>query len=121
MNSKKKTLKTKHTSKFKYLAATLFVGILLYAFVNSIIADILIKKSGQCVKAYIYKETSGGRTSPDFGYRFYVDSKTYNGLMSRNEVNKVGDNICIVYYIGFPDFNRSINYFDKGQLSCDCR
>jgi len=93
----------------------------IYAFINSIIADILIKRNGNCIQGFIYKETLGGKTSPSFGYRFLVSAKTYEGLMTEDEVHKVGDSICVVYYINYPDFNRPVSYFTSDKLKCNCK
>jgi hypothetical protein len=95
--------------------------ILIYAIINSIMADVLIKQNGNCIEAVIYKETSGGRTSPSLGYRFYVNSKAYKGLMMEDNVHKVGDSICVVYYINYPDFNRPLSYFTSDKLKCNCK
>jgi len=95
--------------------------ILLYAFLNSFIADILIKRNGSCIYAYIYKQTFGGKTSSSFGYKFDVGSKTYEGLMPEDKLHKVGDSICVVYCLNFPRFNRPISYFDHSQLKCGCK
>lgn len=121
MSNKNRPLKQKPTPRFQSAILIIVIIILLYAFVNSVIADILIKKNGQCIKAYIYKENPGTRTSPDFSYRFLVDCKTYKGVMSIVGNNKVGDSVCIVYFITHPDFNRPISYFDKGKINCDCK
>ena len=95
--------------------------ILLYAFVNSVIADMLIKQKGDCVQGVIYKETLGGKTSPSFGYRFLVNANTYEGLMTEDKVHKVGDSVCIVYYINYPHFNRPVSYFTPDKLKCYCK
>ncbi len=95
--------------------------ILLYAFINSIIADILIKRNGNCIKAFISRETLGGKTAPSLGYRFFVNSTIYNGLMSKDDIHNIGDSVCVVYYVNFPDFNRPVSYFTSNKLKCDCK
>ena len=95
--------------------------ILAYAFFNSIVGDFLLKRKGDCTKAIIYKETFGGKTKPSFGYRFFYDGNEYHGLVVKNEVLKIGDSICVVYFPAFPRINRPLVYFDAGQVKCDCR
>jgi hypothetical protein len=95
--------------------------ILLYAFANSCIADTLIKRNGNCMNGIIYRETLGGKTSPSFGYRFFVNSKAYEGLMTEDKMHKVGDSICVVYYVSYPKFNRPVSYFTSDKLKCSCK
>lgn len=81
----------------------------------------LFKGFGSCIEAIIYKETYGGKTSPSLGYRFFVNSETYKGLMVEDEVHKIGDSICVVYYANYPDFNRSASSFTPDKLKCICK
>ena len=65
--------------------------------------------------------TLGGKTSPSFGYRFFVNSRTYEGLMTEDKIHKVGDSICVVYYVSYPRFNRPVSYFTSDELKCSCK
>ena len=111
----------KQTSKLGKLVSILIGIVLVYAFINSVVADKLIKRNGKCIKAYIYKETLGGKTSPDFGYMFLINSKIYKGLMSIDEIHKIGDSVCVTFYINYPNFNRPVSYFSEGEVKCDCK
>lgn len=100
-----------------------FIGsivILLYALINSIGGDIILKKNGTCIKAILYRETFGGKTKPSLGYKFLFNGKTYDGLVVQDGVLKIGDSLCVVYLESFPSINRPVSYFDKGEIKCDC-
>lgn len=94
--------------------------VILYVLFNSIIADIFLRRTGKCIKAYIYTETIGTRTSADLGFRFSINNEVYKGLMPVDKVLKVGDSICIVYLESFPSVNRPLRYFESGEARCNC-
>jgi len=105
------------------LGKFIFVGsilILLYALINSVGGDIVLKKRGICIKAILYRETYGGKTKPSYGYKFLFNGKIYDGLVVQDGVLKINDSICVVYLESFPNINRPITYFDKGEIKCDC-
>jgi hypothetical protein len=99
----------------------LIIGILVYAVINSVGGDIVLKKNGVCTKGLLYRETSGGHTGRKFGYRFSLDGKRYTGLMAEDGILKIGDSICIVYWPSLPSVNRPLTYLDNGQINCGCR
>lgn len=102
------------------IISILILVIILYAIFNSIVVDHFIKRSGKCITAYIYGETSGGRTASSFKYRFYINNIAYYGLMNEYDDLKIGDSLCVVYWEAMPDKNRPLRYFKIGQIKCDC-
>lgn len=96
----------------------LFVG---YAFLRSIIGDILLKKNGVCTKAVLYMETYGAKTGYDLGYKFFIGGKEYDGLVSERGGLKIGDTICVVYLQSFPGIHKSVGQLGAGSVKCDCK
>jgi len=94
--------------------------ILVYAFFNSVIGDILIEKHGKCAVARIYKEITGAKTGRSLAYWFACEGKKYEGMFPEDGVLKIGDSICVVYYESLPGMNRPLNYFDAGKITCGC-
>jgi hypothetical protein len=95
--------------------------ILAYAFFNSIVGDILIRKHGRCTKAIIYRETLGVKTKSSLGYKFFTNGEEYKGLTPVDGILKIGDSICVVYFESLPGMNRPLSYFDAGKINCDCK
>ena len=98
-------------------------GILLavvYVIFNSFFIDLMLQTYGTCTKAYIYVETSPGRTAPNFKYKFYVGSIDYYALIGKENGLKIGDSVCIVYWAKMPYKNRPLGYFEGKKIKCDC-
>lgn len=111
-------------NKSSFLGKIVFTGvvlILLYAFFNSIIGDVFLKKYGVCVKAILYGKTFGGKTKPSLKYNFFSNEKNHTGFVTQDEKLKIGDSICIIYLASFAEVNRPLSYFDSGMIKCNCK
>jgi hypothetical protein len=100
-----------------------FIGsvlVILYALINSIGGDMVLKKKGECTKGILYRATIGPRKKPSFWYKFLIDGKKYDGRVVQDGVIKIGDSICIVYWPSLPRVNRPLSYFDNGVIKCGC-
>lgn len=93
----------------------------MYAFLNSIVGDSILRNNGKCTKAILYRETYGGKTKPSLGYKFLIDEKEYTGLIVEDGILKIGDSICVIYFQSYPKINRPLNYFNGNEIKCDCR
>jgi hypothetical protein len=103
------------------ITSAFFIISIFYVLINSVLADILIKKAGQCTKAVIYKSVEGGRTAPNFAYRFDAGHKVYHGMISKLDSLSIGDSVCVIYYTAFPSFNRPVSYFSGKRIICKCQ
>lgn len=100
-----------------------FIGAILvfaYAFLNVIIANTVLKRKGVWTKAIIYREVHG-RSGYDWKYRFFLNGEEQEGVVSEDGVLKKGDTVCVIYLKNFPSFNRPCNYYNSGEISCNCR
>jgi hypothetical protein len=108
----------------KIIGKLIFSGsvlLIIYAFFNSIVIDAMLRRSGKCIQANIYRETLGGKTRQALEYRFFLNGNAYHGLAKEDGIIKIGDNICIVYLENFPNKNRPIKYFSEGEIKCNCK
>ena len=92
----------------------------LYVIFNSFVIDLILRTHGICTKAYIYTETSPGRTAPNFKYKFYLGKNDYYGLIGKEYNLKIGDSLCIVYWAIMPNKNRPFSYFEGKKINCNC-
>jgi hypothetical protein len=117
-------MKKKGSSKGKLWVARIFfwglVSFLFLVFARYFIVNALLKESGKCIKGVLYGETYGVKTGYSLKYRFYINSKRYTGFIKEDESVKIGDSICVVYIEVFPSENRPIQFFDNGQIKCNC-
>ncbi len=121
---KKSLRKKKWDSVHTYLL--LICLFLVYVFGGYALENILLIHYGICKKAVITDNTSTWSsrfTQQCLMYEFEYEGKTYwgNSLIDASDASKVGDSICIVYLKSYPRFNRSVSFFDKGEIKCDCK
>ena len=103
-----------------------FLLFLTCIFGNYFLENILLVNYGICRKAVLtsnYSTWSSRYTQKCLMYEFEYEGKTYwgNSLIDASEESKVGDSICIVYLKSYPRYNRSVSFFDKGEIKCDCK
>lgn len=101
-----------------------FLLFILYVFGGYFAKNILLINYGMCKRAVMTnnKSTWTSRFSQqNLMYEFECDGKLYRGNSLINDESRVGDSICIVYLGSFPNINRSVSFFDEGDIKCNCR
>jgi hypothetical protein len=94
--------------------------ILFVVFVCNFCYDFVLKKYGSCGTAVLIDEKIYSKTSTTLYYEFHYGNKISKGNSQEHNLNKVGDSIRIIYLKSFPIINRALEYFDAGEIKCDC-
>ncbi|KAF2327389.1 hypothetical protein [Flavobacterium daemonense] len=116
--NKKKSVKIDNFRK--WLGYTFILFFILF-FSKIAIGNLLLKSQGICTKSILTNELSKIRGhKPTLVYNFWLNGKRYDGNSNIEELNKVGDSICVVYLKWMPSINRPISFFEK-PINCNCK
>jgi len=121
----KKSLRKRkfNSGKIYLIVITLFFS---YHIITYLLENVLLINYGICRKAVITNNESTWSsrfTQQCLMYEFKCNGKSYwgNSLIDASDKSKIGDSICIVFLKSYPRYNRSVSFFDKGEIKCDCR
>jgi len=99
----------------------LLAGFFLALIIRVTVIDYIIRTRGICVKAELIEETISTKYhSPSLKYSFVLENSVHTGNSLVEDLNQVGQKVCIVYCSWWPAFNWPIVYF-HGRAHCNCK
>ena len=109
------------SKKIKLLLFVAIIAWLVYILLGTIVGNIALKNFGKCTKGVLKNEIVYVRYHKNtLYYEFTYENKIYKGNSLEEDLTKIGDSVCIVYLESFPNVNKPIKYFTKGEIKCDC-
>ena len=107
--------------KNRNILAIIFISFFALFFLKIAIGNFLLKRQGICTKSILTSEVEKVRNhKPTLVYNFWVNGEKYDGNSNIEELNKVGDSICVVYLKWYPNINRPTSYFEE-KSNCNCK
>lgn len=98
------------------VSVLIFLGV-IYLFIGIIIKDAYLKSRGECRFAVLIDKTVRVKShKPNLYYSFNISGRNYEGNSLEEDLNRVGDSVCVIYLESFPSINRPVKYFNKGDI-----